>query len=179
MLIISGYELPDADFGTIRLVSISQSRCLSFQVRRIWKGWKTTVQFQSRNRDACHFRERFRPGNPLPSGFNLAIEMLVISGARGEARNEAAVVVSISQSRCLSFQVARLNRQRTACVYVSISQSRCLSFQVALPAHASGLPGCFNLAIEMLVISGGCRDRIIRDRRDGFNLAIEMLVISG
>ena len=39
--------------------------------------------FQSRNRDACHFRlERFRLTQRILTRFNLAIEMLVISGLR-------------------------------------------------------------------------------------------------
>ena len=42
----------------------------------------TTVllQFQSRNRDACHFRWPGPHLNRLFQSFNLAIEMLVISG---------------------------------------------------------------------------------------------------
>ena len=38
---------------------------------------------------------------------------------------------------------------------------------------------CFNLAIEMLVISGQSLTLSVRRPDTGFNLAIEMLVISG
>ena len=63
--------------------------------------------FQSRNRDACHFRRKQPEAYQMhvPTGFNLAIEMLVISGdghhvfLAGEH-----MIVSISQSRFLSFQ---------------------------------------------------------------------------
>ena len=111
-------------------------------------------EFQSRNRDACHFRSRtlliFRLWTVR---FNLAIEMLVISGSRELLDSFKFRKVSISQSRCLSFQVMSgklanrtlmfQSRNRDACHFrstrttnaslhshrVSISQSRCLSFQ--------------------------------------------------
>ena len=112
------------------------------------------TSFQSRNRDAYHFRID-KPSSPSHNNdsFNLAIEMLVISGRRYPAR-QVIIRVSISQSRCLSFQDAGQgiessehfefqSRNRDAChfrrrlrhlrrrhIIVSISQSRCLSFQV-------------------------------------------------
>ena len=112
-------------------VSISQSRCFSFQVREHWQSGSTRLGFQSRNRDAFHFRDT------LPSGtairvycFNLAIEMLFISGQHALRITD--------------------NRVR----WVSISQSRCFSYQATchriLPLRKIG----FNLAIEMLFISG-------------------------
>ena len=61
--------------------------------------------------------------------FNLAIEMLFISGFVPHRDPVTPEIVSISQSRCLSFQAG--------------------SFQ-AVSFGAAG----FNLAIEMLVISG-------------------------
>ena len=85
-------------------VSISQSRCFSFQeIRNVLAPYPLGL-FQSRNRDAFHFR----------SGAAFWKDMLRI--------------VSISQSRCFSFQVPRVRwygRWRV----VSISQSRCFSFQ--------------------------------------------------
>ena len=86
--------------------------------------------FQSRNRDAYHFRtDRVRRRGRIYHRFNLAIEMLIISGTKPKPQERAERAVSISQSRCLSFQVDRrrpnLRRLRR-----------------------------FNLAIEMLIISG-------------------------
>ena len=111
--------------------------------------------FQSRNRDACHVR-RILDSMYMSTVacFNLAIEMLVISGQHTDAfvfpfkfqsRNRDAChfrasrarsaanadSVSISQSRCLSFQGLRTRVIPVLRVMrVSISQSRCLSFQV-------------------------------------------------
>ena len=86
--------------------------------------------------------------------FNLAIEMLVISGAWTRRGNSFSIVVSISQSRCLSFQGA---------------------FHVTMTTEFRS----FNLAIEMLVISGHAVPAAAHCHNRGFNLAIEMLVISG
>ena len=88
-------------------------------------------EFQSRNRDACHFRPRAREANRYAHFcFNLAIEMLVISGEQDGECVVVGIPVSISQSRCLSFQVEYQVQQAIEGEYVSISQSRCLSFQV-------------------------------------------------
>ena len=114
------------------------------------------VVFQSRNRDACHFRRhRRRTSLSSPSSFNLAIEMLVISGACRHPEscqphpgfNLAIEMLVISGRRHV------MRRKRAS--LVSISQSRCLSFQVpfVIARQEKCLP-CFNLAIEMLVISG-------------------------
>ena len=182
MLIISGCA--ERYHRGARLdVSISQSRCLSFQDAYMAMCGQTKYKFQSRNRDAYHFRReaRWLSEKPLLS-------------------------VSISQSRCLSFQESMYGLVPSRFTDVSISQSRCLSFQVPGTKLSGGSYGkCFNLAIEMLVISGGRKhsvtlpnslsvsisqsrclsfqdrsvggvDRLLRLR---FNLAIEMLVISG
>ena len=61
--------------------------------------------------------------------FNLAIEMLFISGLGEDGINDTRIYVSISQSRCFSFQAKDLR------------------------LIAASLNG-FNLAIEMLFISG-------------------------
>ena len=107
MLFISGTS---SAFGrsSVYNVSISQSRCLSFQEYsehgiktrltypfqsrnrdachfRATDGnahrWFHNLQFQSRNRDACHFMEQCKTLLMFPAyfSFNLAIEMLVIS----------------------------------------------------------------------------------------------------
>ena len=113
-------------------VSISQSRCLSFQVTDFDEvAHKARVEFQSRNRDAYHFRR----------------------ASAGSSRHIYGVV-SISQSRCLSFQVATACGLGKSLLSVSISQSRCLSFQVAVGVNWNLGLYCFNLAIEMLIISG-------------------------
>ena len=112
-------------------------------------------------------------------GFNLAIEMLIISGRNLQSTASKPRAVSISQSRCLSFQVheecnCTLGTNRR----VSISQSRCLSFQARAAAISRSSKASFNLAIEMLIISG--EDLTMSMHRDTcFNLAIEMLIISG
>ena len=114
-------------------VSISQSRCFSFQ----------GFQFQSTSRRVCGL------------SFNLAIEMLFISGPRHALQRQRRTNVSISQSRCFSFQAKR--------------NGNC----------GNGAGSGFNLAIEMLFISGR-RIRIpVGGRWRSFNLAIEMLFISG
>ena len=77
------------------------------------------------------------PPHHVHYGFNLAIEMLVISGWANQSFELPAYVVSISQSRCLSFQV------------------------LPKPALASAAFTSFNLAIEMLVISGTCSGRLL------------------
>ena len=180
MLVISGSLVAKHPTRATLAVSISQSRCLSFQDTH-WMSLKSgshcfnlaiemlvisgvsfvpsyayTYLFQSRNRDACHFR--WLHIQRLAAGWTL---------------------VSISQSRCLSFQVYALwaecwragkfqSRNRDACHFrnwvatlkaaqvlsVSISQSRCLSFQGQRLHWANSFVRCFNLAIEMLVISG-------------------------
>ena len=114
-------------------VSISQSRCLSFQVpMQSQSASRYAVWFQSRNRDACHFRHH-------------KASTAIVKSA-----------VSISQSRCLSFQDVHSKGDNAIGISsVSISQSRCLSFQVqSLGAARLQGKSRFNLAIEMLVISG-------------------------
>ena len=55
MLVISGrVRITARCFRSI--VSISQSRCLSFQVRNHNRTFCLCRMFQSRNRDSCHFR---------------------------------------------------------------------------------------------------------------------------
>ena len=78
--------------------------------------------FQSRNRDAFHFRARLNPpalARRSPC-FNLAIEMLFISGQISWLRQAVPIHVSISQSRCFSFQVIKTSENRG---------EKCLKFQ--------------------------------------------------
>ena len=65
-------------------VSISESRCFSFQVRPVIGATKNTIE-------AC---------------FNLGIEMLFISRLDMTITELIAFLVSISESRCFSFQAA-------------------------------------------------------------------------
>ena len=128
MLVISGAPL--GSLFKFLEVSISQSRCLSFQVQTCILACSTSLSFNLAiemlvisGRTSSSFIASFR------ESFNLAIEMLVISG-RLLFNACQAFVVSISQSRCLSFQV------NTMLLALAKSTQR------------------FNLAIEMLVISG-------------------------
>ena len=109
-------------------VSISQSRCFSFQANNPLTD-TTAKLFQSRNRDAFHFRRIRATPESASQCFNLAIEMLFISGLERLKAIAALIEVSISQSRCFSFQVMILRSFRKASMNVSISQSRCFSFQ--------------------------------------------------
>ena len=169
---------PDLICELHRIVSISQSRCLSFQ--EVTSGASALHgPFQSRNRDACHFRSDQRSGRMRCASFNLAIEMLVISGDKkmrvvevhdasfnlaiemlvisGQAiipRPTTSNVVSISQSRCLSFQVSMNYRiPISAPSFQSRNRDAC-HFRLRRYRVASIIGFCFNLAIEMLVISG-------------------------
>ena len=72
---------------SVAFVSISQSRCLSFQ-----GVWDSALVLSI-------------------LGFNLAIEMLIISGCRGDTDIAGYPHVSISQSRCLSFQVGQMTKE--------------------------------------------------------------------
>ena len=142
-------------------VSISESRCFSFQVGVI-NAWRVhgilsrfnlgiemlfisrspsssmpmyiMLWFQSRNRDAFHFKDARHKVDQTAWQrlcFNLGIEMLFVSSSLTVAAALALTgSVSISESRCFSFQAARDDdtdaRQESR---VSISESRCFSFQ--------------------------------------------------
>ena len=134
--------------------------------------------FQSRNRDAFHFRSGAATAAwTSPSSFNLAIEMLFISGHLTAYRFCSVRRVSISQSRCFSFQVTR----RCWRCALSLFQSRnrdAFHFRFGHTCIGVGVCQSFNLAIEMLFISGNSpREMPVVSRC--FNLAIEMLFISG
>ena len=91
---------------SLALVSISESRCFSFQVCSCCVIIRLTYLFQSRNRDAFRFKcNGFRRHNTVNN------------------------LVSISESRCFSFQVAEIYYLLRVRKLVSISESRCFSFQ--------------------------------------------------
>ena len=115
------------------------------------------TRFQSRNRDACHFRaEVHQPAqHHVQSRFNLAIEMLVISGdvssvsrktsvSPFQSRNRDACHFRCPTSSCSSSSGLFQSRNRDACHFRSRRKDEL----------AKAIRLCFNLAIEMLVISG-------------------------
>ena len=115
------------------------------------------VMFQSRNRDACHFR--------LQGCWTVATEVLS--------------AVSISQSRCLSFQARPISASPAGLAYrFNLAIERLVISGITVSWQTTWGLGSFNLAIEMLVISGKITHTPPRHQQS-FNLAIEMLVISG
>ena len=115
----------------------------------------TSAQFQSRNREAFHFRLSRRARYSKRNWF--------------QSRNREAFHFRRNRHVC--------NRHR---MYVSISQSRGFSFQGIRTRHSHTiLRWSFNLAIERLFISGGNRTCIVLSVQRRFNLAIERLFISG
>ena len=161
-------------------VSISQSRFLSFQVaKRAYRSGGKRLWFQSRNRDSCHFRGNLHIGRRIClQSFNLAIEILVISGT-------ASASPAPQVFTCFNLAIEILVISGLSRTLRDIPLSR------------------FNLAIEILVISGAvlalqqtlpdgfqsrnrdsCHFRrtpldSTRHTHNRFNLAIEILVISG
>ena len=114
--------------------------------------------FQSRNRDACHFRAAgsCKVKAATLRCFNLAIEMLVISGSMAVwIAAVSSADVSISQSRCLSFQ-GQYRRLSDAAEsrFQSRNRDACHFRSLMVITNPLQIRLCFNLAIEMLVISG-------------------------
>ena len=117
------------------------------------------LRFQSRNRDAFHVRQEV-PAEVQPGTFvSISQSRCFSCQARTVCLVKDAMpcYVSISQSRCFSCQGCRLTCIAGMSSPVSISQSRCFSCQgvLARPGHVAILR--FNLAIEMLFMSGGCQ----------------------
>ena len=136
--------------------------------------------FQSRHRDACQFRHTFPTDRQGGTCFNLVIEMLVISGSPfGPAQtkleqcfNLVIEMLVISGSRGRLEIVTDLNgkfqsRNRDACHFrvnarafvkrVGRFQSRnrdACHFRWDFHKSTRHWSRCFNLVIEMLVISG-------------------------
>ena len=180
MLVISGSTRSSDNGDPTQRVSISQSRCLSFQeICSVFRSLVAHFSFQSRNRDACHFRVVSTDVAAAVAGFNLAIEMLVISGAMPLSRSTAATggFNLAIEMLVISGEGASQAIPRSVCFNLAI-EMLVISGQVG--RARSSPPPCFNLAIEMLVISGfvvGQASTIVLQAC--FNLAIEMLVISG
>ena len=141
-----------------KVIEMFQSRHRdAFHFRRLGKLWEAHPNvFQSRHRDAFHFRcaVDIPPSYRTCFSFNLVIEMLFISGAARKLDTLLAINVSISSSRCFSFQVKLLTIEEARARYVSISSSRCFSFQERAARATSRAVKSFNLVIEMLFISG-------------------------
>ena len=87
--------------------------------------------FQSRNRDAFRFKRAWDNSRAQRrKRFNLGIEMLFVSSCMAARRLLVALrQVSISESRCFSFQENGVARGIRGLTHVSISESRCFSFQ--------------------------------------------------
>ena len=137
-------------------VSISQSRCFSCQVGELNDAASKLAEFQSRNRDAFHFRHTAVPCESLHlKCFNLVIEMLFISGKTRPVSLRTSLwrFNLVIEMLVISGNASRL-RSSTRTRLVSISQSRGLSFQVVYRGKTNARFFCFNLVIEMLFISG-------------------------
>ena len=120
-------------------VSLFQSRnrdAFRFKSPRQASGFDSPVLFQSRNRDAFRFK--------LLTNNSVAI----------------LYIVSISESRCFSFQATVELTFAIVVTAVSISGSRCFSFQVLMRRVSfEGDPSRFNLGIEMLFVSSPRHER--------------------
>ena len=122
--------------------------------------WREFPLFQSRNRESYLFK-LIKPSSArltkIPC-FNLAIENLIFSSPHQPySLAVAGDIVSISQSRILSFQVPNVE-----------------------PPPEPESNNRFNLAIENLIFSSYFRCAVPRcdKRSDRFNLAIENLIFS-
>ena len=167
---------PNASFNlAIEILVISGQHAFSGPMQNL----KVRL-FQSRNRDSCHFRLHFLWKAAADICFNLAIEILVISGLTQlrhssirslfQSRNrDSCHFRTMSNHRFIIITGLRFNLaieilvisgnliviRNTRLRRVSISQSRFLSFQGDGILQSVYRGGCFNLAIEILVISGG------------------------
>ena len=155
MLFVSSEATP-GEGSVFTLVSISESRCFSFQGRVSFFQSSSLALFQSRNRDAFHFK--------LNGAIRYDHPFLLFQSRNRDAfhfkrdsvpGDDKVVFVSISESRCFSFQAYPDPRRYGVTRPVSISESRCFSFQVQvqLPRMTMLTTSCFNLGIEMLFIS--------------------------
>ena len=154
MLVISG-TLPS---GRLRLSDTwFQSRnrdACHFRATRVLPQKSRVSTFQSRNRDACHFRAGTRRRNGTTS-VRFQSRNRDACHFRGFPRGVSSSfsAVSISQSRCLSFQDEQLKRQIREYQRFNLAIEM-LVISGTPPQHQPRLQHCFNLAIEMLVISG-------------------------
>ena len=113
-------------------VSISESRCFSFQVIRIYTHPYLQEHVSISESRCFSFQEyAYWFGNSRGcSSFNLGIEMLFVSSEQDRKERYTTSLVSISESRCFSFQADAQKRYPQPLTSVSISESRCFSFQV-------------------------------------------------
>ena len=134
----------------------------------MWESVVVPSMFQSRNRDAFHFKREpgfERSKSQFIDCFNLGIEMLFISRAK---RRYHLCYISPYPFMLSSFNlgiemlfisrmaIATVRFKTASGIRVSISESRCFSFQDicdAAPYPASLFYLSFNLGIEMLFIS--------------------------
>ena len=128
-----------------------------------------------------------RPKTPAPMSvlpsFNLAIEILLFSGnARCRPhRTQSDSRKFQSRNRDTSLFRHRFKKELMQLAVTFQSRNR----DTSLFRHSSLLPPisgllCFNLAIEILLFSGGLpQDNVAAGLLDGFNLAIEILLFSG
>ena len=79
--------------------------------------------------------------------------MLFVSRPTFSWTPPASATVSISESRCFSFQDQLEVDWKLSAFEVSISESRCFSFQVYRLSRSLFEYICFNLGIEMLFVS--------------------------
>ena len=186
-------------------VSISQSRCFSFQVPEPRLTEQRDIRFNLAI-EMLFISGRMIPSRRIPrqNCFNLAIEMLFISGWVVSVRRLSPSLFQSRNRDAFHFRNYGFYCERCDTLIVSISQSRCFSFQGPISSSiAVLLYSSFNLAIEMLFISGAgvyyrgvCCAEFQSRNRDAFhfrscvlatcassslsfNLAIEMLFISG
>ena len=110
--------------------------------------------------------------------FNIGIEMLFVSSDDSGARVEPSDLVSISESRCFSFQVITEFEFCFPIGTVSISESRCFSFQVTIREqglnHLTWFQSRNRDAFRFKGIPQTPSERCSRR----FNLGIEMLFVS-
>ena len=101
-----------------------------FRVKQIFHEAKDLLEvFQSRNRDAFHFRYCWMCASSPVICFNLAIEMLFISG--NLSRTAPASAEKFQSRNRDAFHIrTRFDTEAERSSMVSISQSRCFSYQV-------------------------------------------------
>ena len=142
-------------------------------------------RFQSRNRDAFRFKVIYIFVSRRDDTVVSISESRCFSFQVKDAQVNVILrfLFSISESRCFSFQVCT-NRtclwRGTRRFNVSISESRCFSFQVQhhLWYRSHGCIACFNLGIEMLFVSSAQLPCRSCAYTPRFNLGIEMLFVS-
>ena len=138
------------------------------------------ASFQSRNRDAFHFRT----GKNLPAAVTVVAKFQYRHRdafhfrSRRRSPRGTGFYVSISPSRCFSFQVNAVRNRHRNLQSFNLAIERLFISGSMLRASERWV-SCFNLAIERLFISGSPRGLRRGLPRYRFNLAIEMLFISG